>query len=79
MRGLFDHDCYRINLESDVGFGPCSCPSVRLHSRVEIANCGASKDNLPPCGVGAEKILGYLTLTFEDFLHFCEVSEDKID
>ena len=39
---------------------------------------------IPPCfgGVGAEgaeKILGYLTSTFEDFLHFCEVSEDKID
>ena len=50
--------------------------------RVGSANCGASKDNLPPCGVGAEgaeKILGYLTSTFEDFLHFCEVSEDKID
>ena len=82
MRGLFDHDCYRINLESDVGFGPCSCPSVRLHSRVEIANCGASKDNLPLCGVGAEgaeKFLGYLTSTFEDFLHFLKVSEGKID
>ena len=34
------------------------------------------------CGIGAEgaeKFLRYLTSTFEDFLHFCEVSEDKID
>ena len=28
---------------------------------------------------GAEKILRYLTLTFADFLHFCELSEDKSD
>ena len=36
----------------------------------------------PYCGVGvegAEKILGYLTSTFEDFLHFCGVSEEKMD
>ena len=55
---------------------------VCTRASLGIANCGASKDNLPHCGVGtegAEKIWGYLTSTFEDFLHFCEVSEDKIE
>ena len=43
-----------------------------------------SRTNIPLlcyCGVGAEgaeKILGCLTSTFENFLHFGEVSEDKI-